>query len=85
MSYVSFPSISSSPWKSLDCLIGTTKPDPYLSFSLHSYLCKIKEKISDCGDDWDTYKKYTNPKIHMPLLHCHLPEQVGRGVNSNMV
>ena len=61
MSYVSFPSISSSPWKSLDCIFGLAKPEPYLSFSLHFYLCEIKEKISKCGEDWDIYKKYTNP------------------------
>lgn len=61
MSYISLPSISNSPWKAADCIINNTKPEPYLSFSLHSYLCDIKEKISKCGDDWDVYKKYTNP------------------------
>lgn len=32
-----------------------------MSFSMHSYLCEIKEKISEYGNEWDIYKKYTNP------------------------
>lgn len=61
MTYTSLPTISVSPWKSVDCCFSATKPEPYISFSLHSYLSEIKEKINNCGDEWDAYKKYTNP------------------------
>jgi 23S rRNA U2552 (ribose-2'-O)-methylase RlmE/FtsJ len=32
-----------------------------MSFSIYSYLSEIKEQISKYGNDWDIYKKFTNP------------------------
>ena len=61
MTYISLPTVSNLPWKSMDCCSSVVKPEPYMSFSIHSYLSEIKEKISVHGEDWDVYKKYTNP------------------------
>lgn len=61
MTYISLPTVSNLPWKSMDCCFSVAKPEPYMSFSIHSYLSEIKEKISVHGEDWDIYKKYTNP------------------------
>ena len=30
-------------------------------YSLNHYLTEIKEKISECGEEWNANKKYTNP------------------------
>ena len=61
MTYISLPHISNCPWKSVDCCLVQSKPEPYMSFSIYSYLSEIKEQISKYGNDWDTYKKFTNP------------------------
>lgn len=61
MTYISLPHISNCPWKSVDCCLIQAKPDPYMSFSIYFYLSEIKEKISKYGNEWDIYKKYTNP------------------------
>lgn len=37
------------------------KPLPYMLYSLNSYLTEIKGKISECGEEWNANKKYTNP------------------------
>ena len=37
------------------------KPLPYMLYSLNHYLTEIKEKISECGEEWNANKKYTNP------------------------
>ena len=37
------------------------KPSPYMLYSLNHYLTEIKEKISECGEEWNANKKYTNP------------------------
>ena len=36
------------------------KPLPYMLYSLNHYLTEIKGKISDCGEEWNFHKKYTN-------------------------
>ncbi len=40
---------------------STEKPLPYMLYSLNNYLSEIKEKIADCGEEWNIHKKYTNP------------------------
>ena len=35
--------------------------DIYVSKSLHHYLTKIKENINNISNEWDNYKKITNP------------------------
>jgi 23S rRNA U2552 (ribose-2'-O)-methylase RlmE/FtsJ len=37
------------------------KPTKYISYSLHHFLTEIKGKIDECVEEWDIYKKYTNP------------------------
>lgn len=40
---------------------GQEKPLPYMLYSLNHYLTEIKEKIADCNEEWNMYKKFTNP------------------------
>ena len=40
---------------------SSDKPLPYLSYSFNNYLTEIKDKISEFEDEWNIYKKYTNP------------------------
>ena len=40
---------------------SSEKPLPFMLYSLNYYLTEIKGKISECGEDWNTNKKYTNP------------------------
>ena len=42
----------------------------FLSRSLLKYLNITKHNISLCGNDWDTYKKYTNP---YEFIHTNIP------------
>lgn len=42
----------------------------YLSKSLLKYLNKTKHNISTCHNEWDTYKKYTNP---YEFIHTNIP------------
>lgn len=42
----------------------------YLSKSLLKYLNKTKHNISNCHNEWDTYKKYTNP---YEFIHTNIP------------
>ena len=42
----------------------------FLSKSLLKYLNITKHNISQCGNDWDTYKKYTNP---YEFIHTTIP------------
>jgi len=46
------------------------KPLPYMLYSLNHYLTEIKEKISECGEDWNANKKYTNPYEYI-YTNCH--------------
>lgn len=67
MTYISLPNIVGNPWTNLDCVLSTQKPEPYISFSLMHYLTEIKNKIEHVQQDWDIYKKYTNP---YEFIHC---------------
>jgi len=48
----------------------TEKDNVFLSKSLLKYLNITKHNISNCGSDWDTYKKYTNP---YEFIHTNIP------------
>ena len=37
------------------------KPPTFMLYSLNHYLTEIKEKISDCNNEWNINKKFTNP------------------------
>jgi len=61
MLYFLLPNIHISICDYMDCITSENQPNPYISNSLSYYLYDIKNKIDNCGKDWDTYKKYTNP------------------------
>jgi 23S rRNA U2552 (ribose-2'-O)-methylase RlmE/FtsJ len=49
----------------------------YVSQSLFHYLSSIKEKIKD-NDEWDTYKKYTNPYEYIHTVVPHKKKSVAK-------
>lgn len=61
MTYITLPTITGKPWMQLDCVLSASKPHPYISFSLMNFLTDIKNKIETVQQEWDIYKKYTNP------------------------
>lgn len=70
MLYFILPKIHSSIQAQITCVddkSGETSQKTYISQSLFHYLSIIKEKIKD-KDEWDTYKKYTNPYEYIQTL-----------------
>ena len=61
MIYILLPKITGNYLNKLKITYGADKPLPYMSYSFNHYLTEIKDKIAEFGDDWNTYKKYTNP------------------------
>ena len=61
MLYILLPSLHIVISKHIECVTSDSKPVPVISDSLARYLYEIKNKITICGRDWDTFKKYTNP------------------------
>ena len=61
MLYILLPNVHINIFSFLNCCTDTSVPDPVISNSLSQYLYEIKNKITTYGNDWDTYKKYTNP------------------------
>jgi len=57
-------------YKHLQILEANEPISPYISNSLHHYLCNIKEKINIHEKEWDIYKKYTNPYEY---IHTNIP------------
>jgi 23S rRNA U2552 (ribose-2'-O)-methylase RlmE/FtsJ len=55
------PSLSGNYWNKISLSQGTTIPTQYISYSLHKFLTEIKCKIDERVEEWDAYKKYTNP------------------------
>lgn len=55
------PQVSGIYWNKLALNQSDTIPPQYLSYSLHKFISEIKCKIDECVDDWDAYKKHTNP------------------------
>jgi len=47
-------------FKQLCIAYSATPPTEVVSFALAKYLAEIKEKITHCDKEWDTFKKYTN-------------------------
>lgn len=39
----------------------TTQFNPYISYSIYSHLCDIKQQIEQYQESWDNMKKFTNP------------------------
>lgn len=61
MTYYLFPKTNIHIYEDIDCIFSETMIEPYISTSLAHYLYEIKVKIEERDQDWDTYKKYTNP------------------------
>lgn len=67
MSFMTLPYISlygkQEPWTHINVEVSNMPPDVVLSYSLKNYLFEIKTRISQLTnqEDWDTYKKFTNP------------------------
>ena len=61
MIYILMPKNTGNYYQKLKISYGTEKPLPYMSYSFNHYLAEIKDKIAELGDDWNIYKKYTNP------------------------
>lgn len=61
MLYILLPNVNINIFSFLNCYTDTSVPEPIVSNSLSQYLYEIKNKITTYGNDWDTYKKYTNP------------------------
>jgi 23S rRNA U2552 (ribose-2'-O)-methylase RlmE/FtsJ len=47
----------------LKCTLNdkTTQFNPYISYSIYSHLCDIKQQIEQYQESWDNMKKFTNP------------------------
>jgi len=75
MLYFILPKIHGSIYTHLTCIasdeIQGDTTNTYISQSLFHYLSVIKEKIKD-QDDWDIYKKYTNPYEY---IHTLVPQK----------
>lgn len=68
------PRNSPTLYESIECSISDDEnsiPEPLISSSLSFYLSDIKQQIMRYQDDWDTYKRYTNPYeyIHTVVPH----------------
>jgi len=61
MSYYLLPHVNKLTYKYIDCVERADLPVPAISNSLSTYLYEIKEKLNNCSNEWDVYKKYTNP------------------------
>ena len=62
MIFVLLPSIHKiNIFDKLKITNSSEKPLPFMLYSSNYYLTEIKGKISECGEDWNTNKKYTNP------------------------
>jgi 23S rRNA U2552 (ribose-2'-O)-methylase RlmE/FtsJ len=70
MTYYLLPKTSINVQDHIDITFTDTIPPNVLSQSLSIYLSTMKQKIDDYGNDWDTYKKYTNP---YEFIHTSIP------------
>lgn len=61
MIYILLPKNVGNYLNKLKISYSADKPLPYMSYSFNHYLTEIKDKIAEYGDDWNTYKKFTNP------------------------
>ena len=61
MTYYLIPKTSFFITKHIDCIYEETPPDIIISNTLSGYLYDLKEKIDKHENEWDIFKKYTNP------------------------
>ena len=70
MSFYQIPKGNFFISKYIDYIENNKYPTCELSQSLTNYLSEIKEHISKIENDWDIYKKYTNPYEY---IHSKVP------------
>jgi len=61
MLYILLPVVNISIINNLECITSDTVPKPFISNSLSFFLYSIKNQISKYGDEWEEFRKYTNP------------------------
>lgn len=61
MLYILLPVVNNSIINNLECIASDTVPKPFISNSLSFFLYSIKNQISKYGDEWEEFRKYTNP------------------------
>jgi len=61
MLYFLLPNVNMYIYKAIDCLCSEDCPEIFISNSLSNYLYEIKNKIRGFEQEWDFFKKYTNP------------------------
>ena len=75
MIYFLLPRLSIHTYKHIEytkMATDTDPPGPFISNSLAFYLYDIKERICEYNNDWDIYKKYTNPYEY---IHSLIPQR----------
>ena len=70
MTYYLLPKSSPYIHNYIDVIFDDKIPTISLSYSLSNYLTIMKEKIDIHSNEWDTYKKYTNP---YEFIHTIIP------------
>ena len=72
MSYYSLPKIPKRDILTILNPIYSKHIDnnPYINITLSQYLEKVKSQIDLCQDEWDRFKKYTNPYEY---IHTNVP------------
>jgi len=70
MTYYLLPKTSFLIHKHISCITNDKEPEVNISNSLSSYLYEIKEKLTQYENDWDIFKKYTNPYEY---IHSVIP------------
>ena len=61
MTYYLIPKTSFFITKHIDCIYEETPPNIIISNTLAGYLYDLKEKLDKHENEWDIFKKYTNP------------------------
>jgi 23S rRNA U2552 (ribose-2'-O)-methylase RlmE/FtsJ len=81
MIFFLLPSVNICIYKCIDCILDDEAPKSIISNSLSHYLYEIKNKIKLCENDWDIYKKYTNPYEYINSL---VPDVFNKSNNFNL-
>jgi 23S rRNA U2552 (ribose-2'-O)-methylase RlmE/FtsJ len=78
MTYYLLPKTNYIIHHHLDCISSNHSPQPQISFSLARYLYEIKEKLQEKQQDWDVYKKYTNPYEYVHGIVPHKKKSISK-------
>ena len=61
MTFYQLPRNNFFIYKHIDYIVSETEPFPIISHSLSNYLYEIKQRLAPIEQEWDTFKRYTNP------------------------